>query len=248
MELLSYKWNGMNEIKSVSYHVNKDITFEDRLGILITERIVGHKVLLKEHSNTAQCFCAGSVLHLARPIDIVWGCGVLNYEKINHGIDIRTIRGPLTAKVMIDSGYDIKSITNVYGDACLLLSTLYTELNGIQKKRVKITIGSKGEVTTQNDILEILEAVSTSRLVTTDSLYVLIVCDSFGVNCIYEGEVSIPVQDYLLSTGRGFDKISSTKILNQPVLPNINELLGSFPSDLNWGHSLTVYDNRFSLC
>lgn len=64
----------------------------------------------------------GSVLNFANPQSIVWGSGVINSSHKLSDSDYRAVRGPLTRKRILESGFNCPEI---YGDPCLLLPEFY---------------------------------------------------------------------------------------------------------------------------
>jgi pyruvyltransferase len=161
----------------------------------------------------------GSILHFAKDGDTVWGSGingkVSSTDIISSKLDIRALRGPLSAETLSQAGH---SVTDVYGDPALLLFELgyprpvrtfktniclipnindLVEWRGHRLKMQMISPCSSLDV--------IIHAISETRLLVTSSLHALIIAEMLDVPVRLVRSIHEPplkYMDYVLGTGR----------------------------------------------
>lgn len=100
--------------------------FGDFLGPKVIAELFSESVVATDVGLPSRAPCllsVGSIMHLARPGDGVWGSGIrFSGERINtSGIDFFSVRGPLTAEVIRDNG---GPSVQAFGDPGLLVSRL----------------------------------------------------------------------------------------------------------------------------
>lgn len=193
----------------------------------------------------------GSILHLARPGDVVWGSGanVKEPAPIPRDLDVRAVRGPRTADLL--RGLGIRSAA-VFGDPALLLPHLWTD------EQLGIVRGSGGTVLVPNlhdrrhfppdalsprgSPLERVRQIASAQRVIASSLHGVVVAEAFGVPTVLVAsrtEPSFKYEDYYLGTGRDLPAAASDwrTALDAPPNPPLREwdaaaLLETFPEDL----------------
>ena len=124
--------------------------FGDLLGPRVVNEILSREGLANSGvPGRRRLVSIGSVMHLARNGDVIWGTGV-NGKHVNDKLpfsiaDIRAVRGPLTRDHLQKNGH---SVPEIFGDPGLLVGELYPSLKK-EKKRFNLTI-----VPNLNDIAE----------------------------------------------------------------------------------------------
>lgn len=201
----------------------------------------------------------GSILHHARDGDVVWGSGHHGgkaLDKYNfHDIDVRAVRGPLTAQLLTRMGVDAPS---VMGDPAILLPLFMPKpVCEVRRKVVVIPhYWDSGRVATSMPILRtygsnirrFVAELSSADMVISASLHGIIISEAYGIPSILvtnaRSETLHKYTDYYESTGR-FEYPSARSydealLLRPPPLPNLAEmqaqLLQAFPLDL-WNES-----------
>lgn len=233
--------------------------FGDLLGPAIVRRILARAHVDESTSSSdARLFSIGSVLHFANDGDTVWGTGRNGKEDdAAHkfaSLDVRAVRGPLTAKFLKDRGIAVPA---VFGDPGVLTADLFPELvpaSGSPKHALTIVPNlndlpryPKGDeiLDPRRPLEECLERIANSALVVGSSLHGIIVADSFGVPARLIGsahESSFKYQDYYLGTGRQMPQTASSIDeaieLGGAEMMHYDEsaLLDAFPYDL-WGRA-----------
>ena len=197
--------------------------FGDLLGPLIVDEILAERGL--SGSDTAQrLLTVGSILHLANPGDYVWGTGMNGKKELGDvkdlGLHVTAVRGPLTRRVLQDSGLQVPA---VYGDPGLLWSrywprdsyvTSATRSVGIvpnlhdwpkyaDDPRVISPIGHPHKV---------IKEIAACELVVASSLHGIVIAESFGIPARLIPPASEPMHkylDYYGGTGRSLNPAST---------------------------------------
>lgn len=234
-------------------------------GDLLGPRVVNEILKLEGLTNTGvagrrRLVSIGSVIHLARNGDVVWGTGIngkhMNDELPFSHVDIRAVRGPLTRDLLQKKGH---SVPEVFGDPGLLVGKLWPSLRS-EKKRYKLTIvpnlNDISEYAGQDDVLDprsdieaCLTRIAQSEFVIGSSLHGIIVAESLGIPARLISspvEPSFKYEDYYFGSGRNrYDAAKSVKQAidmggENPVVWDSTPLLDSFPIDL-WAPSVKVH-------
>ncbi len=106
--------------------------FGDETGPLVVgrlaERLTGRTPVLRTLEKGApKLLTVGSILHKAAEGDCIWGAGVNGKTALGNlagrpRLDIRAVRGPLTAELLERAGY---AVPTAQGDPALLFPSLY---------------------------------------------------------------------------------------------------------------------------
>jgi pyruvyltransferase len=230
--------------------------FGDLLGPVIVRRLLERLQLPVELTGPRRLLSVGSILHMSRERDVVWGSGVngkIRQERF-PSLDVRAVRGPLTARALRRSGNVVPA---VFGDPALLLPHLWTT------KELGIRPGSGGTVYVPNlhdrasfppqsldprgDPLEKVARIASAERVVASSLHGIIVAEAFSVPVAIvasPSEPSFKYEDYFEGTGRRLPSFSSTwreaVASTAPALSwDPRPLLDAFPADLWHGRSRT---------
>lgn len=198
----------------------------------------------------------GSIVHLARDGDCLWGTGVngkipdADYSFTN--LDVRAVRGPLTRDFLLSRGIDVPE---VYGDPALLLPSLFPwlrEISNVKKFDVTIVpnlndlpreVSDHRILNPRSPLRSCLERIAQSEFVVGSSLHGVVVAEALGVPArLVKSSVEDPFKycDYYLGTGRQefSPAVSVSEALQlggeSPIIWNPEPLLRAFPVDL-WG-------------
>jgi pyruvyltransferase len=233
--------------------------FGDLLGPLIVGRLLEQAALLPKSSRFAgQLLTVGSVLHFARPGDVVWGTGIngkiqFDYKSI-FPLSIRAVRGPRTRSLLLDAGFDAPAL---YGDPGLLLPLLFPKeieqakakaqrraltiipnLNDLGSKEVR---NDKRVVRPTESFWHVIGSIAVSDFVVGSSLHALVIADALGVpnrRLASRFEAELKYADFYEGSGRqlpaGADSVNEA--LRMGPSPKIDwdgdSLLRAFPYDL----------------
>lgn len=227
--------------------------FGDLLGPLIIRELLGRVPVVVP--DRRRLVAVGSVLHFARPGDVVWGSGVngkMPPVALGAGdLDVRAVRGPLTRAALALAGMEPG---DVIGDPALLIPELVPDLvhraGGARTRDVTIIPNLNDRKDHRNDpravdptapLLEVLRAIAESRLVVASSLHALIVADALGVDAVplaSRAEHPFKYADHYAGTGRREvlpartveDALASSP--PPPLSLDLMPLRRSFPLDL----------------
>jgi len=227
--------------------------FGDLLGPLIVDEIVGTPA--PPPVADRRLLTVGSILHLARDSDVVWGTGrngkIPRVQHRARRLDVRAVRGPLTRRFLEGMGVSVPAI---YGDPALLLPSLRPDLFSQLRNSDQILLAPNmndswpqipGTVRLdpKQPLPECLTLVSSSQIVIASSLHALILADALRIPAIpvlSEAEPRFKYMDYYLGTGRTHVRFASdpNEAMNldlpDPLQYDSAPLLNSFPHDL-WG-------------
>jgi pyruvyltransferase len=209
-----------------------------------------------ENSGVPRLLAIGSILHYARQNDIVWGSGINGNHlaptsyRFSH-IDIRAVRGPLTARYVTQELGLL--CPEIFGDPALLMPWLFPEFRREKVRDNAVVIPHFTEKhffsSKDNNVLFpdehhwlfIMERILSASLVVSSSLHGIIVAEAFGVPArmlrITDNEAMFKYEDYYEGTGR--DSVRYAKTVNEalelggerPVRWNPLPLLEAFPVD-----------------
>lgn len=229
----------------------------DLLGPLLVQKILDTRSLIIEDIQKNKLLTIGSVMHFANDQDTVWGTGIngkvdVSYHKFND-LDVRAVRGPLTADFLQKRGITVPAI---YGDPGILVSDFWPRSEAVQKGKVLYIPHMREKEQYQRgmktlsplvSLQEFIKEIQTAEKVVSSSLHGVIIAESYGVPaCLYEsksGETPFKYEDYYSGTGRSsfkmFDEISLARHY-EPEIPDLSpvksKLLSAFPWDI-WGKS-----------
>lgn len=228
--------------------------FGDLLGPVIVQRLLERLRLSAASERSSRLLAVGSILHMSRPGDVVWGAGINGKISQNHfpRLDVRAVRGPLTAAALRRSGL---VVPDVYGDPALLLPHLWTS------EDLGIRPSTRGTVYVPNlhdrasfprdaldprgDPMEKVAHIASAERVVASSLHGIIVAEAFNVPVAVVASPSEPpfkYEDYFEGTGRRLPRMhatwqeaaaSETTTLDWDPQP----LLDAFPAGLWRPHS-----------
>lgn len=224
--------------------------FGDVLSPLVVERLA----LTREFAPVPRRLLAiGSILHFAADGDVVWGTGINGKIPLDEvrarRLDVRAVRGPLTASWLRSMGVEVPG---VYGDPGLLAPSLLKIKRSPRPLR-GVTIvpnlydiprwrRAKGFLDPRNDIETVVRSIAESERVVASSLHGLVIADALGIPASLLQAAREPLfkyEDYYEGTGRRLPHVSSSleEALDNPAPPldtDLEALTNAFPADL-WG-------------
>lgn len=235
--------------------------FGDSLSRVITILMLARRAMTLEDEavRPARMLAIGSVMHMARDGDTIWGSGINGKVKDNlhrfNTLDVRAVRGPLTRNYLRKRGI---VTPEVYGDPGLLITQLAGERFARDVNPKKI-----GFLPNINDLQECLrwklppdvelispaqswhkcvQAINECALIVGSSLHGIIVAEAFGIPARYvrvsSEEKLLKYEDYYEGTGRsqvGYaTNIHAALDMGGVQLPvvDLSPLMQSFPYDL----------------
>jgi pyruvyltransferase len=235
--------------------------FGDLLGPMIVDRIVELKGLRRadDERDEKRLLAVGSILRLARTGDVIWGIGA-NGKSLDgafpfDSLDVRAVRGPMTADFLRRKGI---AVPDIFGDPGLLVGRLWNidHWQGSRNTRDVTVIPNLNDakskvcdsrfIDPRSEVSSVLKAISSSRFVTGSSLHAIVVAESFGIPARLvrsDKEPEFKYLDYYRGTGRSeYTPASSIEEAidmggEMPPEWDSEPLLNAFPDDLWESHS-----------
>jgi pyruvyltransferase len=232
--------------------------FGDLIGPLVIDRLRPPGGVSRRDG--LRLLSVGSILHLARDGDTVWGTGrngkIPDSRHHFRTLDVRAVRGPLTRRFLLDRGL---MVPELYGDPALLLPMLFPEFGSADERRGALAIMNLNDVrfgrgaevfssipdgvrvvSPRSNLEECIRAIVSSEFVVGSSLHAIVIADAFGVPARLvrsEAEPSFKYEDYFLGTGR--TPTSSRSVAeamgagpHAPLNFDPTPLIAAFPVDL----------------
>jgi pyruvyltransferase len=229
-----------------NYRPRSGQNFGDELGPVIVNSILNNLKLKNSINDNLTLFTVGSVIHLSRHNDVVWGSGVNGKVSLPINMISRNyyaVRGPRTQNLLLENG--IKCPKN-YGDPAILLSDIYAPKKNVYSSNQILIIPNYNDFSKllneyeklkSKDMIIIhpfthlytlLDLIANSDAVITSSLHAKIIADCYQIpNAILGGngyaEHPFKYLDY--SEGIGHKNItffsdisSSLKKISNPLI------------------------------
>ena len=222
--------------------------FGDLLGPVVVRALAPEGDVAPEGG--PRLLAVGSILQLARDGDVVWGTGVngkVSEDALRaRALDVRAVRGPLTARVLRRRGAEVP---DVYGDPGLLAPGIL----GISRQRPTIPVtsipnlnerrswrGKPGYLSPRTSYRRVIETIARSELVIASSLHAIVVAEVLGVPVapvLPAHEAVFKYEDYYEGTGRRLPRLAetyeaATDFVVDPLTWSGDALRGAFPGDL----------------
>jgi len=229
--------------------------FGDHLAKIIVGQILASRGLSLDDQtpSVVRILATGSILHFARDGDVIWGSGVNGKVPETaftaRHLDVRAVRGPLTAEFLRRRGI---AVPDVYGDPGLLVRTLFADRFAVTGARDHVFVPNLHDlklIGNQPDVVSPMQGwnaavaeILSARLVLASSLHGLVIAEAFGIPARYvrlsETENLFKYQDYVYGTGRT-ELVYARSIeegLEMGGMPPVtwapDALLAAFPWDL----------------
>ena len=229
--------------------------FGDFLSQVVTTKVLADAgYFIGEGTSSPQRLLAiGSILHLARDGDHVWGSGVNGKIGEDHyrfkQLEVHAVRGPRTREFLMKRGIPTPEI---YGDPALLLPELLPgrfQPSGDLPFVVVPNLHDLPLVRTLRNVVSpmlpwnlCVEQILRGRFVIASSLHGLIIAEAFGLPArllrLSERENLYKFEDYALGTGRPSIAFATTidEAIERGGMPPIkfdaHRLLDAFPIHL----------------
>lgn len=237
----------------------------DVLGRRLVELIVERRRLNVESMTNGQpadstLLAVGSTLHFAPQGATVWGSGVNFKVRPRLGdyantLDVRAVRGPITARVLERAGCDVPP---VYGDPILLLPHFLPDIarwKALEGSEVLVVpnlndyrLAESEAVALGLDLANptdptdhLLKRIVSAGFVIGSSLHAIVIADSLGIPARFvesKSEHALKYRDYLAGTGRAGTRIAATHAAAITLGPHrqpdfsAESLMDAFPDDL----------------
>jgi pyruvyltransferase len=229
------------------------------VGDLLGPVVVGGLVRaldLPVASAPRRLLAVGSILHLARDGDVVWGAGVGDKPgtRVDRlpALDLRAVRGPATSAELSLLG---ATAVPGLGDPVLLLGGLRPSLVVPPASRRGLVVvpnlndlaesaGGECVVSPREPWRRIVRRIARSELVVGSSLHAIVIAESLGVRARFVrsgAEGALKYADYYAATGRDpdaevADSVADAVARGGAPVPvwDPRPLLAAFPADL-WG-------------
>ncbi|MGX1701063.1 polysaccharide pyruvyl transferase family protein [Microbacterium sp. NPDC055357] len=189
--------------------------FGDLLGPWIVRRMVGRLGLGRALSRSPRLLAVGSIMRLGLEGDVVWGAGI-NGKTVDGAVfprlDVRAVRGPLTARVLRTFGNDVPE---VFGDPALLIPHLWTDDElGIRRRTTGVVLmpnyndirhWPSHAIDPRGDVLERVRLLASAELVVASSLHAVVIAEAYGVPAVLvtsTREKPFKYEDHYEGTGR----------------------------------------------
>jgi len=238
------------------------VNFGDELAWVIVALMLARRgaTLNDDVTSPKSLVSVGSTLHRASEGSVIWGTGLhgasLEHDHTYSTLDVRAVRGPLTAKFLRQR--NIK-VPDVYGDPGLLLPhvdggrfrpTRRHEV-GIVPNLHDMSVIERMDIAGKFPNLRVIDPRRAWNTVVADildhefiiasSLHGLVVADAYGLRSRYvrltEKEDILKYHDYYLGTGRFLEPAASIEEALKtsraaPLVYDPEPLLAAFPWDL----------------
>ncbi|GGM42588.1 polysaccharide pyruvyl transferase family protein [Microbacterium saperdae] len=196
--------------------------FGDVMGPAVVERSLDAHAPVRSRTlrrpRTRRLLSIGSIMHMARTGDVIWGTGV-NGKVAESAyrfaqLDVRAVRGPLTRQWLLARNINVPE---VYGDPALLTPALFPEFAALaQEKRHHLTIvpnfhdyqllgQTAGVIDPRGEFRDVISHIVQSEQVIASSLHGVILAEAFGIPVAAmksSTEPSFKYLDYFEGTGR----------------------------------------------
>ena len=252
-------WNPRLRVRpnGVLWHIprlQRENNFGDLLGPWIATRIHDKLALGRPVSRNQRLLSVGSIINaVAREGDTVWGSGIqaklLPLKAPLPRLDVRAVRGPLTAALLRESGNEVP---DVFGDPGLLVPHLWTDEElGITRRSggtvlvpnyYDLAAAPAGALNPRGAIVGRIRTIASAERVIASSLHGIIIAEAYEIPAVLVASGTEPhmkYEDYYRGTGRRMPSVVSDwrSALAAPAADRIKSwdaeaLLQAFPADL----------------
>ncbi len=197
----------------------KNINFGDFLSrVVVAKMLALHDRSLDDETSVSRRLLAiGSILHLARDGDLIWGSGINGRSGQEwpraKALEVRAVRGPLTREVLRKRGIIVPEI---FGDPGLLVPRLFPGRFQPNFSRHYVFVPNLHDTAIVPRTPQIIsplmswnkciDAILDAKLVLASSLHGMIIAEAYGIPTRYvrlsESESLFKYRDYYLGSGR----------------------------------------------
>lgn len=245
-----YNWRPADK----KFGVWPEVNVGDRLALDLTGRIIAERKMGFRHyaGGSRRLFSIGSVLHFARTGDVIWGSGINGKVAQRWDpalrLDLRAVRGPLTARALTELGMAVPA---VYGDPGILTDR-YFPLRSTRElpywvvphfREAPDLYAGQPLLSPRQMPAKFLRKLVRAQVVVSSSLHGLVLAEAYGIPAVplknHSGENEFKYRDYYEGTGREFPGFSDSvaDALRREPPPGIpagvkDRLLAVYPWDL----------------
>ena len=227
-------WARRNEVNLFYWDYKPNVG--DALAPVIYEWMLDRKGLSAntQTKGTKHLLTVGSILGLSDQDATVWGSGIhllssvikLTTERNIRKLDIRAVRGPVTARILKDIGYEVPK---VYGDPAILMPLIYQPQNANKKYRYSVICHMHTQIGCREnedihyidikttDYKRVIDEIVMSEHIISSSLHGIILAEAYRVPAVM---LCSGVEDELL---KYYDWYYSTGRKMIPMVSSINE-------------------------
>ena len=220
-----------NKVNLEYWNFNENLG--DLLAPVVTQWML-HRLgldLYREAAKPCHLMTIGSVLGLGVFDAVIWGSGVNSFAHVGRvttqkgyrKLDIRAVRGPVTAQVLRENGY---TCPQIYGDPAILLPLIYPGRRPEKKKKYVVIDHYMKRKTTGDDRLSIrtgdyrtfLDKILEAEVVYSSSLHGIILAESYGVPSVFlrQGMEEESILPAITATVTKFDGMDYRSIASVP--------------------------------
>ena len=220
-----------NKVNLEYWNFNENLG--DLLAPVVTQWML-HRLgldLSREAAKPCHLMTIGSVLGLGVFDAVIWGSGVNSFAHVGRvttqkgyrKLDIRAVRGPITAQVLRENGY---TCPQIYGDPAILLPLIYPGRRPEKKKKYVVIDHYMKRKTTGDDRLSIrtgdyrtfLDKILEAEVVYSSSLHGIILAESYGVPSVFlrQGMEEESILPAITATVTRFDGMDYRSIVSVP--------------------------------
>ena len=217
----------------------------DIISPIIIEYMSGVKPEWKPEGGN-RLLCCGSIITLLQDNDTIWGSGLIKSTAVPYrkNVRINMVRGPITKKYLVDSGY--KNISEIFCDPSVIFKEIYHpkiakkyELGIIPHYVEKEETMQKFKDVIDNNSIKIIDIINNPyrfvneilecKNILSSSLHGLILSESYDLNARYYQLTNkiiggkFKYDDYYLSTNREIDSIEIPDKIKNKEIYNIIE-------------------------
>jgi pyruvyltransferase len=235
--------------------IPRPLNLGDALSPFIVEACVRRLAKSEPHPASRRMLALGSVLEKARDGDVVWGTGFNGNKRDSEyrftTLDVRAVRGPLTAELLRGKGI---AVPDRFGDPGILMPLLLERPVPAEKRgplcipQIGDPQGAPGGMrvarTVGRDFEAFIDMILASDVVYSGSLHGIILAEAYGVPALFVAhsptETIHKYRDYYESTGRSAFPVARSfeeaRRTSPPSVPNLRtlqqNLLQAFPIEL----------------
>lgn len=180
--------------------------FGDEIGPLLVSALAPEGA-----DGAGRLLSVGSVIHFGRRGDVVWGAGINGKvrQTLQHPLDVRAVRGPLTRAVLQGHGLEVPA---VFGDPALLMPRLFDVPVGAHRELLVMPnlneldrVAGEQVLSPLGDPVQIAAEIRGAGFVVASSLHALVIADAYGIPSrplVPRAEHAFKYLDYYAGTGR----------------------------------------------
>jgi predicted GH43/DUF377 family glycosyl hydrolase len=259
-------WDSRDQLFDKSYGTRRFRTgnFGDIASRDVVERVVG-SATRPSSADSPRLLAIGSIAHVARNGDVLWGCGFKGTRRALDldvtDVDVRAVRGPLSAEILRSQGIDMGRLTHVFDPGCLVARLYAREIAAYDvaqndhRGRIRIVPHYRDDIFYRRKYPQhmrsflsvdetpqgMIEKMLGAEAVFSSSLHGIVFAEALGIPAYFitpfGGEDVFKYYDYYYGTGRyavrSFDTLEEA--MARPALPlpefDVDAYLATFPHD-----------------